>query len=413
MLTIRSAHFAYGTAKTLENINMQPQPGKLHAVVGPNGAGKSTLIKLIAGLLQPSAGDVRYENENVFAMKDKKRAQRIAYMAQDTAVPYDFTAKEIVEMARYAQDDPSQDEAAVLDAMERTQTLQFSDRKIGELSGGEKQRVLLARAFAQDARILLLDEVTSALDLHYQLAVMEDLRAWLRKDRMVIMVLHDISLAARYADEIWMIEDKTISRHGKPEAVITPEAIRSVYRVDSVTERNPVTGSPIVIPVQRRRQSLPLTVHVITGGGSGRALYAALYRMGATVSTGVLNTGDTDHTTAKRLGLAVYETEAFSAVAEEDVAQVQSQNFDAVLIPNLPVGPGNRKNIELALRLAQKAPLLYCPWQIGTQFIHKENEALWQQLLGAAKTIPDETALERELAEIAAGKGTAQADGEA
>lgn len=398
MLDVQGLRFSYGRQEVLTKVDMQLQPGRLHAIVGANGAGKSTLIKLLAGLLDPAQGAVLYKGELICAMNDKQRARRMAYMAQELHVPADFTAKEMVEMARYARESDEEDEKAVLDAMERTRTIAFSDRRIGELSGGEKQRVLLARAFAQGTDVLLLDEVTSALDLHYQLAVMEDLRDWLTPERIIVMVLHDINLAARYADEIWLMKDKGIHLHGAPASVIHPDSIRSVYRVDSITERNPVTDSPIVIPVKRQEKKLPLRLHVIAGGGSGRALYAALYRYGATVSTEVLNLGDTDHTIAKRLGMQVYETHPFSHVEEEDIAAVSEA--DAVLLTNLAVGPGNRKNLELALRRAEKIPLLYCPWQVGAQFIHKEDEVLWQEVLAQAKVCADEDALVHALQEL-------------
>lgn len=398
MLDVQGLRFSYGRQEVLTKVDMQLQPGRLHAIVGANGAGKSTLIKLLAGLLDPAQGAVLYKGELICAMNDKQRARRMAYMAQELHVPADFTAKEMVEMARYARESDEEDEKAVLDAMERTCTIAFSDRRIGELSGGEKQRVLLARAFAQGTDVLLLDEVTSALDLHYQLAVMEDLRDWLTPKRIIVMVLHDINLAARYADEIWLMKDKGIHLHGAPASVIHPDSIRSVYRVDSITERNPVTDSPIVIPVKRQEKKLPLRLHVIAGGGSGRALYAALYRYGATVSTGVLNLGDTDHTIVKRLGMQVYETHPFSHVEEEDIAAVSEA--DAVLLTNLAVGPGNRKNLELALRRAEKIPLLYCPWQVGAQFIHKEDEVLWQEVLAQAKVCADEDALVHALQEL-------------
>lgn len=396
MFETKDLGFSYGMTDTLRHVNLKAEAGKLHAIAGPNGAGKSTLIRLLAGLLTPHTGEVTFCGERIADFSDRERARAIAYMAQDTTVPGDFTAKEIVEMARYARTG-GDDEKAVLAAMERTRTLSFSDRKVGELSGGERQRVLLARAFAQGTDALLLDEVTSALDLHYQLAVMEDLRDWLTPERTILMVLHDINLAARYADEIWMMQDRTIAAHGKPAAVIQKEMIQRVYRVDSVTERNPVTGSPIVIPVERREEKLPLRVFVIAGGGSGRALYAALYRLGADVTTGVLNAGDSDHTLAQRLGFHVREVPAFAEVAARDIANIDPRGVDAVLLSNLPVGPGNRWNLELAARLGQHAPLLYCPWQVGTQYIHKDYETDWQRLIADAVFCPDEEALEKEL----------------
>lgn len=141
MLDVQGLRFSYGRQEVLTKVDMQLQPGRLHAIVGANGAGKSTLIKLLAGLLDPAQGAVLYKGELICAMNDKQRARRMAYMAQELHVPADFTAKEMVEMARYARESDEEDEKAVLDAMERTRTIAFSDRRIGELSGDRKSVV--------------------------------------------------------------------------------------------------------------------------------------------------------------------------------------------------------------------------------------------------------------------------------
>ena len=392
--------FSYRNHTVLEGLNMTFRKGKLHAIVGANGAGKSTLIKLLAGLLEPSQGTIEFAGKELSHFSDKARARSIAYMAQEVVIPGSFTAGEVVAMARYAHQNTKQaavDESAIQTAMLRTHTLQLFHQKIGEISGGEKSRVLLARALAQDTQVLLLDEVTAPLDITHQLAVMEELRAWLDEDKTIVMVLHDINLAARYADEIWMLSEGRVYAHGEPEELITRENIQAVYEVDCLIDRNIVTDTPVIIPIQRRNSPLEgLKVHVVCGGGSGAQLLATLYNWGMTVSTGVLNEGDSDQLTAKRLGMTVFSKAAFSAIEEGDVKQAMEslREIDGILLTNLPVGSGNCKNLDFIPWAAQRGlPVLYCPWQSGKQYVHRNYEDVWEGALNSAQCCSSEADL--------------------
>lgn len=396
--------FSYRNHPVLTHLNMTLEKGRLHAVVGSNGAGKSTLIKLLAGLLTPEKGTLDFSGQALCALSDKERARHIAYMAQEVMIPGSFRAGEVVAMARYAHQNTEKeafDEAAVQDAMQRTRTLSLFHQKIGEISGGEKSRVLLARALAQDTQVLLLDEVTAALDITHQLAVMEDLRAWLDEEKTVVMVIHDINLAARYADEIWMLSEGSVYAHGKPGELITRQNIQSVYEVDSLIDRNIVTDTPVVIPIERRRNSLEgIKVHVICGGGSGSQLLSTLYNWGTDVCAGVLNLGDSDQLTAKRLGMTVFSKDAFSEIEADDVARTLEAfaGIDAVLLTNLPIGPGNAQNLDLVLGAKEKGlKVFYCPWQLGTQYVHKNYEEVWKLVLRHAILCLTEADLKKQL----------------
>lgn len=404
--------FSYREQPVLNGLDISIEKGKLHAVVGANGAGKSTLIKLLAGLLEPDEGEVLYEESPLHSFSAKERARRIAYMAQEVQVPSIFTASEIVTMARYPHKNTSaqmRDRDEIHEAMARTRTLPLYDKRMGEISGGEKQRVLLARALAQSAQALLLDEVTSALDIHHQLAVMEDLRGWLTPDRTVVMVLHDINLAARYADEIWMIADSRVYAHGVPEEVIHRNSIRDVFSVESMIDRNVVTGTPVVIPVEQRNRPLEgVAVGVICGGGSGREVLSALSGWGAEILTGVLNTGDSDQVTAERLGVEVMKIPAFSEVDEIDSKQLKEMmsTKKAIVMTNLPVGAGNFRNLYAAIHSKEIGiPLYYCPWNIGQQYVHKEYEWLWKQAISLSVHCTTESELQKKMKGSLIGKG--------
>lgn len=386
--TLRDLSFSYREHPVLQELSMEVKPGRLHALVGANGAGKSTLIKILAGLMEANAGEIYLGGEPIGDLSDRERAKKIAYMAQEVQVPGAFMAGEIVSMARFAfrkETDAETDEKHIIGAMQRTGTLPFYRKRIGEISGGEKQRVLLAKALAQGTDILLLDEVTSALDINHQLAVMEDLREWLNEDRTILMVLHDINLAARYADEIWLLADGKIIAHGPPETLINQKNIQTVYEVDSFIDRNPVTDTPVVIPVERRKQTLTdLPVHVVSGGGTGSQVLSALYGWGVHLSAGILNIGDSDQVTAQRIGAELFTIQAFSEVQSDDTARIieKMDRIKAVVLTNLPIGAGNVQNLEL-IRFAKEKeiPVLYCPWQVGVQYIHKSFEKEWEEAL--------------------------------
>lgn len=247
---IKNLSFNYGSGPLLVDLTTNFEAGKFHALIGPNGAGKSTLIKLLAGLVQPKAGQVLYESKPLDAYSELERAKRMAYMAQHIFLPGGFRAWEIVAMARYPyKEGQAEADRAVEAAMVRTGTLDFYDRTVDLLSGGEVQRVLLARAFCQETDTLLLDEVTSALDLRVQHRIMEDLKAWTAGGGTVIMVLHDVNLAARYADLLTLIRAGRVLDQGPPEVVLTSDRMETLYGLPIQVSTNPITGKAMVTPL--------------------------------------------------------------------------------------------------------------------------------------------------------------------
>lgn len=399
--------FSYRNHPVLAGLDMTVHKGRLHALVGANGAGKSTLIRLLAGLLQPDLGKVNLEGKDLSSLKDKERAKQIAYMAQETMIPGNFTAGEVVAMGRYAYEKTPKaafDEAVVQDAMNRTRTLPLFHQKIGELSGGEKSRVLLARALAQDTQVLLLDEVTAALDITHQLTVMENLREWMDEEKTVVMVLHDINLAARYVDEIWMLADGKVYAHGSPAEVLTRGNIEAVYDANCLIDWNILTNTPMIIPLERRKTAGEgMKVHVVCGGGSGSQLLSVLYSWGMNVTAGILNQGDSDQLTAKRLEMTVFSKEAFSSIEKDDVRNAWDKldEIEAVLVTDMPIGSGNVSNIAFINMAADRGlPVLYCPWQNEPQYVHRDYEDEWERALDKTMRCQTRTHLKKQLEDI-------------
>jgi iron complex transport system ATP-binding protein len=232
MLEAQSVSFQYGVKPVLERVNLQVQTGETVALLGPNGAGKTTLLKLLAGLLKPQAGQI---------IAPEPRAQRIAYLAQSEPLPEDFTALEVVRLGRmpfqgFWGRESQQDHDAVERAMRRTDSLEFADRPLGSLSGGERQRVALARALAQEPQFLLLDEPTNHLDLAHQSDLMKLLRLESRAGLGVVMVVHDLNLAA-LADRCALLESGSIIADASPHEVLREDLLERVYGVKLETLR--------------------------------------------------------------------------------------------------------------------------------------------------------------------------------
>ena len=203
-LKVEELVFYYSAQRILDNINFSAREGELLGIVGPNGSGKTTLLKVINGILKPKVGTVFLSNRNIFEMGEKERAKILASVPQDTYVNFDFTVWDIVMMGRFPylnrfQWEREKDEKVVEYCMKLTNVLHLSERSIREISGGERQRVIIARALAQEPKVLLLDEPTSNLDISYQIEIMDLLRSLSKEKGIIILcAIHDLNLAARY-----------------------------------------------------------------------------------------------------------------------------------------------------------------------------------------------------------------------
>jgi iron complex transport system ATP-binding protein len=228
--------------------------GSVVALVGPNGAGKSTLLRALASLVA-HRGTVAWKGAVLARLDGRTRARTVAYLPQDPPVHWPLTARELVALGRlphraYAAQESAADAAAVTAAMQQTDTLAFAARSVSRLSAGERARVLLARALAVEAPVLLADEPIAMLDPYHQLDVMGALRAYARgtgKDaRLVVVVLHDLGLAARFCDRVLLMDDGALVGDGPPEATLGSAAIRAHYRVEPFIARH--DGEPLIVP---------------------------------------------------------------------------------------------------------------------------------------------------------------------
>jgi ABC-type cobalamin/Fe3+-siderophores transport systems, ATPase components len=259
MLQASHLSFAYRARapRVIDDVSVAIAPGDLVGILGPNGSGKTTLLKILSGTLTPSAGTIQFDQRPLSGWKRRDLARRIALVPQETHAPFDFTVLDIVLMGRYphlgtfALEGPA-DLSIAKQALASTGTSAFEDRPFATLSGGEKQRVVIASALAQSPELLLLDEPTASLDLGHQLDV-QLLLAGLNRDRGVTMVLstHDLNLAAALCRHLILLRDGRVIAQGPTEDVLTPDTVRALYGVEADVHRHPVAGHLTVTPIAR------------------------------------------------------------------------------------------------------------------------------------------------------------------
>ncbi|MEM2124630.1 MAG: ABC transporter ATP-binding protein [Methanolinea sp.] len=250
-LEVENLSFSYGERQVLIGIDLAVRDGEIVGVLGPNGSGKTTLIKCIDYILAP-VGKVTLDGKDVSSMGPVERARLIAYVPQAFSVGMAMTVFEAVLMGRrpyvsWAVAD--RDIEVVTSTMESLGLQDLAFRKVTQISGGERQKVTIARALVQEPALLLLDEPTSALDLRHQLEIMAILRSRAKKGEMgVLMAIHDLNIAARCCDRVVLLKDGRISGEGPPEEILTGETIRDVYGVRVATAK--VDGIPVIVPVE-------------------------------------------------------------------------------------------------------------------------------------------------------------------
>ncbi|MCC6148270.1 MAG: ABC transporter ATP-binding protein [Anaerolineaceae bacterium] len=254
MIQAESVSVSYGIHLALKKISFEVPSGGILGVVGPNGSGKTTLIRALSGVLPLLTGHIRVEGEDISRLAPLERARRVAVIPQALNLPPAFTVWETVLLGRtphlnWLGQLSEHDRQIARQAMERTNTFELADRFIGELSGGEQQRVLLARALAQAARVLLMDEPTAHLDLRHQLNWLREIRSLAHHDGFtVLMVLHDLNLVARFADRVALLVEGHLQPPGIPEEILTAESLSNVYRIPLKTVLIGEEKHPIILP---------------------------------------------------------------------------------------------------------------------------------------------------------------------
>ena len=247
-MEINGLSFSYGSGNTVEDIEINVKKGEFVGIIGPNGSGKSTVLKNLYRALTPHTGTAVLDGEDLLKMSYKKSAQKMAVVGQENEVPFDFTVSEIAAMGRTPHKklfdaDTPEDVYMTHHALEHVGMHNMADRDFRELSGGEKQRVIIARAVAQESDFWILDEPTNHLDIGYQMQIFDFIK---RLDVTVLAAIHDLNMASLYCDRIYVLKDGKIVHSGTPTEIFTPENIYDVYGVNCTVEIHPITKKPTI-----------------------------------------------------------------------------------------------------------------------------------------------------------------------
>ena len=264
-LSAEGLTLSYGDRTIVEGLDLVIPPGRITAIVGANGCGKSTLLRALARLISPREGQVILDGKTLHGRATKEIARTLGLLPQSPIAPEGIAVADLVGRGRHPHQKllarwSSHDYEVVAQALAATGIEELADRSVDELSGGQRQRAWIAMALAQETDILLLDEPTTFLDVAHQVEVL-DLLTDLNRDRgtTIVMVLHDMNLAARYADHLFALRSGRVVASGDPGDVMTSELIREVFDLDALVVTDPVSGSPIVLPRGRHHVSAPVS----------------------------------------------------------------------------------------------------------------------------------------------------------
>ncbi len=362
LLVVDGVSVAFGDRPAVRSVSLAVRPGEFVALAGPNGAGKTTLLRAILGLVPVAEGRVRILGSPLEDLDPRARAVRMAWLPQEERPQDNVRLIDYVLFGRFAHVPPfysesSEDFARAREALESVGLWDRRDSGIWEVSGGERQRVLLARALAQDAPILLLDEPTAHLDIASQLELIGRLVRLCREgSRCVVAALHDLNLAARYADRVVVLSRGRLVQDGRPAEVLSGAILRDVWEVEAELRRDPRSGLPYLIPVLPRQlvgAGSPAElrrgpVHVVGGGGAASDYLRALVAEGFRVTTGALPLFDSDSATAEELHIPAALEVPFAPLGPEARAEHRRllDAAAAIVVAPIAVGPSNLANLE-------------------------------------------------------------------
>jgi len=380
-LDIENVSVAYDGFEVLSGITLEVQAGAFVGLIGPNACGKSTLLRAVSRILRPAAGRVLLDGRDIWRqMSLAETARSVAVVPQDFPLGFPFTVEETVLMGRIPyvtrlRGERPVDLARAREAMAATKTLQLAGRPLGELAGGDRQRVVLAKALAQDPRLLLLDEPTSHLDINHQVEILDLLLRLNRSDGLtIVIVLHDLNLASIYCRRLVLLSGGGVVAEGPPAEVITAENLARVYGSRVLIGRHPVYGCPQVTllsqleasgageaggmePTTARAASGDgvLRLHLVAGGGSSAAILESLVAAGCRVTLGPVNAGDSDWEMGRALGVEAVTVAPFSPLSREALARAGKwmRAAEGVVVGPVPFGRGNVAVLEEVLRAAR------------------------------------------------------------
>ena len=338
-----------GGRPLIEKINLSIEKGRILTLIGPNGSGKSTILKTITKHLEKIAGVVTIENDNISKWSNKELAKRLSVMLTERIDPELMTCEQVVAMGRYPYTNhfgslTPGDRQVVEESLHMVRAEELAERPFTDISDGQRQRIMLARAICQQPEIIMLDEPTSYLDIRHKIELLDILRKMAReKNVAVVMSLHEIDLAAKISDQIICVKGDRIRLFGTPEQVFTGERVKELYELESGSF-NTLFGSVELMAPEGEPE-----IFVLAGAGKGIPIYRLLQKSKRAFSTGVLFENDVDLQVASALAAHVTVAPAFGTFGERELNEAKRwiDRARCVVDAGTPVGEQNRRSREL------------------------------------------------------------------
>lgn len=367
-IEVKGVRFGYSEDReVLKGMDFTCRDNRITGIIGPNGCGKTTVLKVVAGFLKPSAGSISYNDRNIGDFPAAELAKLRGVVEQRIYTPFSFPVYDYVMLGRSPyqknfQPDSNEDHIIVTDSLKNANALQFQDRKVNELSGGELQRVMIARALAQEPDYLMLDEPTSHLDIRHQLELM-DLLSRLTKEKSVVCIIHEINQASSYCDDIVLTKDGYVLNEGETREVLSAKTLEDVFGILAMQfpqpdgRRNQFVFS---LPPKTRTE-VRKRVHVISGEGMGRQIILSLNSAGFEVTAGIFNQGDQDCESAKSINIDIISAPPFSTYSEKEVLELRKMCdlADIIILVATNVGYGNLPNLETVADYLDKKEVIF------------------------------------------------------
>ena len=338
----------YGKKVVVENVNISSIKGQVVCFLGPNGAGKTTILRTLSGLLDPVKGEVYIKEEKISNINKKDLSKQLAVVLTKKFEGGLMTCYEVVSMGRYPHTGffgrlSQEDNEKVFEALKTVNAENLAERYFDELSDGEKQKILVARALVQEPEVIILDEPTTHLDIRHRLELVDILKK-LSKEKgiAVILSLHEIDIAIKSCDKVILVKDNKVLAYGVPEDVLNENIIKKLYGIQDASFNN-LLGS-----IELSNKLKP-QVFVIGGSGYGAPIYRALTKQGIGVATGIIHENDIDYEIARTIGIHIQSERPFEAINDISLAKCSSiiDKMDIVIDSGYPIGEINRKNSDL------------------------------------------------------------------
>lgn len=377
-----------GKRKILHELNLKAEKGEFIGIIGPNGAGKSTLLKALRGLTKNTTGSVKIFDQEITQFSDKEIARSIAYMQQDVNLGFGFSVLDVVLAGRYPylswwQNEGKEDYGIARKYMKFTGVEHLEEKKVNQLSGGERQRVLLAKVLAQETPLLYLDEPTASLDLAYQEEIFRYCQSLCNEGKTILIIVHDIRLAAKFCSRLVLIANGTIVDDGKPEKVITTENLKNAFGLNAAVYTNQVTGELDIYTFSKPKHLLRnKKVHIIGGNGTSGVVIRKLYEQKCQLSIGVLEQSDIDTAIAKAFQVESITTQNFNQMSEmiKLESKQKIETADLVVLTNCNYNELNYFNLEMA-SLAKRLIIIEDTPVEGRDFTKGKATTLYKNLV--------------------------------